>query len=158
MAARSDTSPARWRSPFLSWLDGIEPGWSIPLLLVIFVAVWMAFLVIAYLCGDLHPDVLETWTLGRTFDWGNSKHPPLMGWVARAWTSVFPLTNWSFQLMALTNSALALWAVDLISRHFVRGDKRVVVLLLLMLLPTYQFHAQRFNANAVLLAVWPIAT
>ncbi len=39
-----------------------------------------------------------------------------------------------------------------------KGDKRVVVLLLLMLLPTYQFHAQRFNANTVLLATWPIAT
>ncbi len=118
----------------------------------------MGFLVIAYLCGDLHPDVLETWTLGRRFEWGYSKHPPLMGWVARAWTSVFPLTNWSFQLMALTNSAIALWAVDLISRRFVRGDKRIVVLLLLMLLPAYQFHAQRFNANSVLLAIWPIAT
>src|SRR5258707_1283293 len=81
-----------------------------------------------------------------------------MGWIARAWTSVFPLTNWSFQLMALTNSALALWAVDLISRHFVRGDKRVVVLLFLMLLRSYQFHAQGSNANAVLLAIWPIAT
>ena len=32
------------------------------------------------------------------------------------------------------------------------------MLLLLMLLPAYQFHAQRFNANAVLLAAWPIAT
>src|SRR6266850_1408415 len=158
MAARSDISPARWRRPFLSWLDGIEAGWAVPLLLVGFAAVWMAFLIIAYFGGDLHPDVLETWTLGRTFEWGCSKHPPLMGWVARAWTSVFPLTNWSFQLMALTNSAIALWAVDLISRRFVRGDKRVVVLLLLMLLPTYQFHAQRFNANAVLLATWPIAT
>jgi 4-amino-4-deoxy-L-arabinose transferase-like glycosyltransferase len=158
MAARSDISPARWRRPFLSWLDGIEAGWAVPLLLVGFAAVWMAFLAIAYLGGDLHPDVLETWTLGRTFEWGCSKHPPLMGWVARAWTSVFPLTNWSFQLMALTNSAIALWAVDLISRRFVRGDKRIVVLLLLMLLPTYQFHAQRFNANAVLLATWPIAT
>ena len=158
MAARSDISPARWRRPFLSWLDGIEAGWAVPLLLVGFVAVWMAYLVIAYLCGDLHPDVLEAWTFGRTFEWGYSKHPPLMGWVARAWTSVLPLTNWSFQLMALTNSAIALWAVDLISRRFVRGDKRVVVLLLLMLLPTYQFHAQRFNANTVLLATWPIAT
>src|SRR6266404_9064170 len=158
MAAGSDISPARWRRPFLSWLDGIEAGWAVPLLLVGFAAVWMAFLAIAYLGGDLHPDVLETWTLGRTFEWGCSKHPPLMGWVARAWTSVFPLTNWSFQLMALTNSAIALWAVDLISRRFVRGDKRVVVLLLLMLLPTYQFHAQRFNANTVLLATWPIAT
>ena len=58
----------------------------------------------------------------------------------------------------MTNSGMALWAVDLISRRFVRGDKRVVVLLLLMLLPTYQFHAQRFNANMVLLPLWPLAT
>src|SRR5258705_3927904 len=158
MAARSDISPARWRRPFLSWLDGIEAGWAIPLLLIGFTAVWLAFLIIAYLSGDLAHDVLETLTVGRTFEWGCSKHPPLMGWIARAWTSIFPLTNWSFQLMALANSAIALWAVDLISRRFVRGDKRIVVLLLLMLLPTYQFHAQRFNANAVLLATWPIAT
>jgi hypothetical protein len=158
MAARSDDAPRHWRRPFLSWLDGIEAGWAIPLLLVGFIAVWLAFLAIAYLGGDLHPDVLETWTLGRSIEWGYSKHPPLMGWVARAWTSVFPLTNWSFQLMALSNAAIALWAVDLISRRFVRGDKRIVALLLLMLLPTYQFHAQRFNANTVLLAAWPIAT
>jgi len=158
MAARSEISPARWRRPFLIWMDGIEAGWAIPLLLIGFVAIWQAFLVIAYLGGDLHPDVLETWTLGRSIEWGYAKHPPLMGWAARAWTSVFPLTNWSFQLLALTTSAIALWAVDLITRRFARGDKRIVVLLLLMLLPAYQFHAQRFNANVVLLPAWPIAT
>jgi 4-amino-4-deoxy-L-arabinose transferase-like glycosyltransferase len=139
-------------------MDGIEDGWAIPLLLVGFVVAWQAYFVIAYAGGDLHPDVLETWTLGRSLEWGYAKHPPLMGWVARAWTSVFPLENWSFQLMALTNSAIGLWMVDLISRRFVRGDKRMIVLLLLMLLPAYQFHAQRFNANAVLLATWPLAT
>jgi hypothetical protein len=32
----------------------------------------------------------------------------------------FCAQQWSFQLMALTNSAIALWAVDLISRHFER--------------------------------------
>src|SRR5467141_1652158 len=158
MAARCDKAPAPWRRPFLKWLDEIESGWAVTMLLIGFVAIWMVFQKIAYLGGGLHPDTLETWTLGRSFEWGNPKHPPLMGWVARAWTSVFPLTNWSFQLMALTNSAIALWAVDLISRRFVRGDKRIVMLLLLMLLPTYQFHAQRFNANTVLLATWPIAT
>jgi 4-amino-4-deoxy-L-arabinose transferase-like glycosyltransferase len=158
MAARSDAAPALWRRPFLKWLDGIEAGWAVPLLLVGFVAIWMAYLTIAYLGGDLHPDALEAWTLGRSFEWGNPKHPPLMGWIARVWTSVFPLTDWSFQLMTMTNSAIALWSVDLISRRFVRGDKRVVVLLLLMLLPAYQFHAQRFNANSVLLAIWPLAT
>jgi 4-amino-4-deoxy-L-arabinose transferase-like glycosyltransferase len=158
MAARSERSPAQWRRPFLRWMDGIEAGWAIPLLLVGFVAVWMVYLTVAYFDGDLHPDVLETWTYGRNIEWGNLKHPPLMGWVAHAWTSVFPLANWSFQLLAMANAAIALWAVDLISRHFVRGDKRMIVLMLLMLTPIYQFHAQRFNANTVLLAPWPLAT
>jgi 4-amino-4-deoxy-L-arabinose transferase-like glycosyltransferase len=158
MAARSASAPARWRRPFLVWLDGIEQGWAIPLLIVGFAAIWMVFLQIAYLSGDLHADALETWSVGRNFVWGSAKHPPLMGWVAHLWTQVFPLANWSFQLLAMTNAALALWSVDLISRRFVRGDKRAIVLLLLMLLPAYQFHAQRFNANTVLLSVWPLAT
>jgi 4-amino-4-deoxy-L-arabinose transferase-like glycosyltransferase len=158
LPARLRIAPPRWQRCLLALMDGVEAGWAIPLLLIGFVAVWQAYFVIAYAGGDLHPDVLETWTLGRSLEWGYSKHPPLMGWVARAWTSCFPLENWSFDLMALTNSAIGLWMVDLISRRFVRGDKRMIVLLLLMLLPTYQFHAQRFNANAVLLATWPLAT
>jgi 4-amino-4-deoxy-L-arabinose transferase-like glycosyltransferase len=158
MAARSDKAPAPWRRPFMRWLDGTEPGWAVPMLLLGFVTSWMAFLKVAYLSGGLHPDTLEAWTLGRSFDWGYPKHPPLMGWIARGWTYVFPLTDWSFQLLAMANSGLALWVIDLISRRFVRGDKRVVVLLLLILLPTYQFHAQRFNANMVLLPLWPLAT
>ncbi|HLG83348.1 MAG TPA: glycosyltransferase family 39 protein [Bradyrhizobium sp.] len=139
-------------------MDGVEEGWAIPLLLLGFVAIWQVYFAIAYADGDLHPDVLETWTLGRSLAWGYSKHPPLMGWMARAWTTFFPLTNWSFDLLSLTNSAFALWITDLITRRFVRGDKRLIALLLLMLLPIYQFHAQRFNANAVLLATWPLAT
>jgi 4-amino-4-deoxy-L-arabinose transferase-like glycosyltransferase len=158
MAKRSDRHPAAWRRPFIHWLNGIEAGWSVPLLLVCFVAVWTAYLSIAYLGAGLHPDVLEAWTFGRHFAWGYLKHPPLMGWVAGTWTSLFPLADWSLQLMAITNAALALWFVDLISRRLVVGDKRVIVLLLLMLTPTYQFHAQRFNANSVLLAAWPLAT
>ena len=156
--ARGKISDVDWREPILCWMDGVEEGWAIPIFLVGFVVAWQAFLSIAYFGGDLHPDVLETWTFGRSLEWGYPKHPPLMGWVARAWTSVFPLTNWSFQLLALTNSAIAMWIVDLIARRFVKGDKRLIVLLLLMLQPTYQFHAQRFNANAVLLAAWPLAT
>lgn len=158
MAARSDADPARWRRPFIFWLSAIEKRWAIPLLLACFVAVWASYLTIAYWGSSLHPDVLETWTLGRRFEWGYPKHPPLMGWIARGWTSVFPLTDWSLHLMAMVNAAVALWAVDRIAARFVTREKRVVILLLLMLLPVYQFHAQRFNANSVLLAIWPIAT
>jgi 4-amino-4-deoxy-L-arabinose transferase-like glycosyltransferase len=158
MAERSDRSPARWRRPFLQWLDGVEAGWAVPLLIACFVALWTLYLVIAYAGGGLHPDTLEAWTLGQNFAFGYHKHPPLMGWIAASWTSVFPRSDWSLQLMAMANAGLALVFVDLISRQFVTGHKRVLVLLLLMLTPAYQFHAQRFNANAVLLALWPLAT
>lgn len=158
MAQESDRCPARWRRPPLRWMDQAERGWSIPVLLAAFVAIWTCYLMVAYIGSDLHPDVLETWTLGRHFEWGNPKHPPLMGWIARLWTDVFPLSNWSMQLLAMFNAAVGLWAVDLIARQFVSGDKRVLILLLLMLTPVYQFHAQRFNANTVLLSVWPLAT
>lgn len=127
-------------------------------MLFCFVGIWTTYLIVAYIGSDLHPDVLETWSLGRHFDWGNPKHPPLMGWIAGAWTTIFPVSDWSMQLMAMVNAALGLWAVDQISRQFVTGHKRVLVLLLLMLTPAYQFHAQRFNANAVLLSLWPLAT
>lgn len=157
LAAHVPQSPS-WRRPFDAWLNGVERGWAIPAFLVGFVAIWMVFFVIAYQKGDLHPDVLETWSIGREFAWGNPKHPPLMGWVARAWTTVFPLADWSFFLLAMLNSALALWAVDLIGRRFVRGDARAAILLLLLLMPAYHFHAVRFNANTVLLATWPLAT
>ncbi len=158
MAERSDRAPARWRRPFLYWLDGVEAGWAVPLLIGCFVAVWTLYLVIAYAGGGLHPDTLEAWALGRHFAWGYHKHPPLSGWIAASWTAVFPLTDWSLQLMAMVNAGLALIFVDRIARHFVTGHKRILVLLLLMLTPAYQFHAQRFNANSVLLATWPLAT
>jgi 4-amino-4-deoxy-L-arabinose transferase-like glycosyltransferase len=147
-----------WRRPFERWLDGVESGWAIPVFLIILVAAWMLFQVLVYQGADLHPDVLEAWTIEREFAWGNAKHPPLMGWLARGWSDVFPLTDWSFYLLAMVNAAAALFAVDLISRRFMRGDGRAIVLLLLLLLPAYQFHASRFNANSVLLATWPLAT
>ncbi|WP_439410071.1 glycosyltransferase family 39 protein [Bradyrhizobium sp. DASA03076] len=158
MAERSDRAPARWRRPLLRWLDGVEAGWAVPLLIACFVASWTLYLAIAYAGGGLHPDTLEAWTLGRNFAFGYHKHPPLMGWVAASWTLIFPVSDVSLQLMAMVNAGLALFFVDCIARQFVTGHKRILVLLLLMLTPAYQFHAQRFNANAVLLATWPLAT
>ena len=140
-----------------TWLDGVEEGWGIPVLLAIFVLLWTVFLGIAYANGDLHPDVLEAWTIGRTPDWGGAKHPPLMGWITHIWMLIFPVRDWSLYLLAMTNSAVGLWIVDLTARRFVHGNKRAIILLLLMLLPVYQFQAQRFNANSVLFAIWPLA-
>jgi len=143
-----------WKDRLSGWLDS---AYFIPCLLVAFVAAWTTILSIAYYDCDLHKDTLETWSVGRVLALGFWKHPPLMGWVANLWTQVFPLTDWSFRLLSMVNAALALYAVDLIARRLVSKEKRVLILLLLLLTPIYQFHAENFNANSVLLAVWPFA-
>jgi hypothetical protein len=58
----------------------------------------------------------------------------------------------------MTNAAAGLFATDLIARRYLEGDKRILVLLLLLLTPFYQFHGQRFASSQTLLSTWPIAT
>ena len=78
--------------------------------------------------------------------------------MAAAWFAIFPAADWSFHLLAMVNAAIALFAIDRIAKLYLSGDKRLLVLLLLLLMPFYQFHSQRFGANPVLVATWPIAT
>ena len=107
---------------------------------------------------DLHPDLMEIYAWSRHPSAGYYKHPPLGALMAAAWFAVFPAADWSFHLLAMVNAAIALFAVDRIARLYLSGDKRLLVLLLLLLTPFYQFHGQRFASNQVLLSTWPIAT
>jgi len=106
---------------------------------------------------ELHADLTELYAWTYHLSAGYYKQPPLAALMATAWFSVFPVTDWSFHLLAMTNAAIALFAIDLIARRYLTGDKRLFVLLFLLLTPFYQFHSQRFGTNQVLLSTWPIA-
>jgi 4-amino-4-deoxy-L-arabinose transferase-like glycosyltransferase len=141
-----------------AWFDRGRDGRAVAILLLMFVAAWTAFHVVSQASVDLHPDLLENYAWGRHPSAGYYKHPPLGGLMAGAWFAVFPATDWSFELLAMVNAAVALFAIDRIARLYLSGDKRLLVLLLLLLTPFYQFHAQRFASNQTLLSTWPIAT
>ena len=128
------------------------------LLLALFVLVWTLFQIVVFAPVCLHDDMLEVFAWSRHPSAGYGKHPPLAPLIAAAWFAVMPAANWSFELLASVNAAVALFAVDRIARRTVAGDRRLLVLLLLLLTPFYQFHSQRFTPNAVLLSTWPIAT
>lgn len=140
------------------WYDHERDGRALRIALLLFVVAWTVFGIVAYASIDLHSDPLEAYAWGRHPTGGTYKHPPLTAWVPALWFAIFPAADWSFQLLAVANAALALYFVDLIARRYLSGDKRLLVLLLLLLMPFYQFHGQRFNANTVLLSTWPIAT
>jgi len=145
-------------SAFRAWLDHAPSGLATRFFLLWFVILWTAFQIISYASIGLHPDLVEVYAWGLHPSAGYYKQPPLCGLMAAAWFSLFPPTDWAFHLLAMTNAAAGLFATDLIARRYLSGDKRIVVLLLLLLTPFYQFHGQRFASSQTLLSTWPIAT
>src|SRR4029079_19300381 len=85
---------------------------------------------------------------------GYPKHPPLTMAVVRAWFAVFPTADWAYYLLAMANVGLTLWIVWRLMARFLDGEKRVVGLALLTLVPFFNFHALKFNQHTVLLALW----
>jgi len=149
--------PAPIANRITRWFDAAPSGRALWIFLALFVAIWTSFQIVSYASIDLHPDLLEVFTWSQNPAAGY-KHPPLAGLIAAAWFSVFPIADWSFHLLAMVNVAVAFFAIDLIARRYVDGDKRLMVLLLLLLTPLYQFHGQRFSTNQVMMSTWPIAT
>jgi 4-amino-4-deoxy-L-arabinose transferase-like glycosyltransferase len=156
------TIAARLTAPFEryvdSWNDPQRNGRAVLVFLLLFVGSWTLFHLVAAWSIDLQFDLLETYAWSLHPSAGYYKHPPLVAFAPMVWFSVFPSADWAFHLLALTNAAIALFAVDLIARRYLTNDKRLLVLILLLLTPFYQFHGQRISTNQLLLSTWPIAT
>lgn len=123
-----------------------------------YVAVWTLYGVFAKASQDIHFDMAELVAWAREPAFGYSKHPPFAAWMVRAWFTLFPAADWAYYLLAMTVVAVALWAAwQLFTRHL-DGEKRVVALAMLTLIPLYNFHALKFNPNSVLLPLWALTT
>ncbi|HMA71257.1 MAG TPA: glycosyltransferase family 39 protein [Xanthobacteraceae bacterium] len=148
----------RLGSAFGTWLDHAPSGLATRFFLLWFVLLYTAFETISSASVGLHPDLLEAYAWGLHPAAGYDKHPPLAGLMVAGWFSLFPSTDWAFHLLATVNTAVGLYATYRIARRYLDDDKRIAVLLLLLLTPFYQFIGQRFGANQTLLSTWPIAT
>jgi 4-amino-4-deoxy-L-arabinose transferase-like glycosyltransferase len=123
-------------------------------LMVAYAAVWTLYGVIAKSSQDLHPDMTEIAIWAREPALGYVKHPPLAAWLAGAWFAVFPASDWSFYLLAMVVAAVALWFAWHLAGDYLDGEKRVLAIAMLTLVPFFNFHALKFNANTVLLPTW----
>ena len=128
------------------------------LLLTVYAATWTLYGSIARSSQDLHPDMAELISWSRDLSLGYVKHPPLAAWLVRLWFSVFPLTDLSYYLLAMLMPTIALWIVWQLSADYLEIEKRVAGVALLMLVPFYNFHAEKFNVNTVLLPTWAATT
>lgn len=166
MAAPLSEPVPRLRGGVAAWLDRLLDGMGdparagrmVPLLLGAYVGVWTLYAVIAKGSQDVHFDMAEAVVWAREAPFGTPKHPPLSGWLAGLWFGILPRQDWAFYLLAMVCVGIALWFAWRLMRTSLSGDKLGVGLLMLTLVPFFNFQALKYNANTVMIPLWAFAT
>lgn len=104
---------------------------------------------------DGYADMLENFAWGQDPEWGSAKHPPLFAWVTGAWFAVLPTRDVFYHLLSYSNAALGLLGVHRLALAMQKPQWALPSVLLLCLAFPYSTLAVKFNANAILLSVWP---
>ena len=128
------------------------------LLLAAYAAIWTLYGVIAKSSQDIHFDMGEAVAWSRELAVGNPKHPPFSAFLVKAWFLVLPRADWAYYLLAITVAAVGLWIAWMLSARWLDPHKRAAGLALLSLVPFFNFHALKFNANSVLIPLWAATT
>ena len=124
-------------------------------MLLLHVLIWTVAQALATTNLDRYGDMLENYAWGQVLQWGSFKHPPLFAWVAGLWFRVFPTTDLAYQFMAYLNVALGLAGVYRLALAMRLSVIALPAVILLCLAFPYSTLAAKFNANSVLLSVWP---
>lgn len=129
--------------------------WILAAYLAAFVAVWTVYSVLSRSNLDINADMAENYSWSRELALGYFKHPPFFAWVVAAWFKVFPTDDWAYYLLSFANVAIAFVGVWALIGLFDRSPRRLAAVVALSLTPFYTFSAIKFNANTILLPVWP---
>lgn len=140
----------------------LHPRLGTPLLLGIVLGnalLWVAALTILKFAQVLHSDSTEAFAWGQTLAWGSGKHPPMAGWMARAWFSVFPTSDWAFYALAMAVTGTTVLLIRLLAGEVVDRRRAVLATLLAMIYPILNFKGYKFNPDLlqlpfVVLIVW----
>jgi 4-amino-4-deoxy-L-arabinose transferase-like glycosyltransferase len=106
---------------------------------------------------DLSGDMVQDYVWGIEWRAGYSHHPPLFAWVSAAWFSVMPRVDLAYYVLSMLNAAVGLLGVAALARRFLTPDRAAFAALALAVSPLYSNLAIKFNANAILLSIWPWA-
>ncbi|WP_196482426.1 glycosyltransferase family 39 protein [Burkholderia pseudomultivorans] len=104
---------------------------------------------------DMQGDMIENYAWGIEWQAGYFKHPPLFAWVTAAWFRIFPNTDLAYFALSSFNVLIGLLGIVALAGQFVPRRTAVVAGLAMAVSPLYSTLAVKFNANAILLSLWP---
>jgi dolichyl-phosphate-mannose-protein mannosyltransferase len=123
---------------------------------LIYAITWALYATIAKSSQGINADMGEALIWMREPALGYPKHPPFIAWELMAWFAVFPLSDWSYYLLAAVNLAGGLLAAFLLAGEWLEAEKRAAVLFLLAVIPFYNFLGLKFDQNSILIPLWAL--
>jgi hypothetical protein len=126
--------------------------------LAAYAVLWTLYGVVQKSSQDLRTDTAELHVWSQQLAWGYWKHPPLGVFVVKIWTLVFPVEDWSFYLLGMTNASVAIWIAWKVSATYLTAEKRVIGLALLTLIPFFNFQSLVYDHNSLLMPFWALTT
>ena len=144
-----------------AWLAALARDPTTGPWLVISFAVWHALLWTFILirlkaAQDVHMDVAEAFAWGQKFQLGYGKHPPLSGWIAGLWFTVFPVADWATYLLAMTTLGAGLVISWFIALRVVDRRRAFFVVVMLALYPIFNFKGFKYNPDLLQLVTLPL--
>jgi 4-amino-4-deoxy-L-arabinose transferase-like glycosyltransferase len=103
---------------------------------------------------SLWVDCVEAYAWGQQFLFGYGRHPPMTGWIAGLWYSVFPAANWASYALSQVTIGCSLISVYFIGERVLGRRRATLVVFAMLLYPIYiAAKSDRFNNAQVLLAI-----
>jgi 4-amino-4-deoxy-L-arabinose transferase-like glycosyltransferase len=103
-------------------------------------------------------DMTENYTWGKEMQMGYYKHPPLFAWISFLWLSLFGTNHLAYFSLSMFNSCIGLYFIFLLTKLLLDEKKAIYSLMLSSLILCYNIKALRFNANTILLPLFPATT
>ena len=153
-----DSLSERWRrleAWFAAHLDECSPRAAVAAV-ALFAGAGVLFLTGLKAAQDVFIDAAEAYAWGQTFLGGYGRHPPMTGWIAGLWYSVFPAADWASYTLSRVMTFVTLAALYLIARRIAGPRRALFVVLAMMLYPLFHTKGERFNNYQVLLAWLPV--
>ncbi|NWG24847.1 MAG: glycosyltransferase family 39 protein [Pseudorhodoplanes sp.] len=130
---------------------------SLLLLMIGYAVVWTAYAIVSRSAQDTVSDMAEMLIWTQHLEWGYPKHPPLPAYILRLWFSVFPVADWAYLLLAILTVTVGLYLAYELAGEWLAGENRVAAVLMLSLVPFYNFQGMKFDQNSLLIPLWTLA-
>src|SRR3954467_309585 len=129
---------------------------AVVLCILVYAALGIPILIGLKAAQDLFMDAAEAYVWGQRFLGGYGKHPPLTGWIAAVWYSVFPAEDWASYTLSHVMVGISLVCIYFIGRRVLDNRRSVLLVFAMMLYPLFHYGSNRFNNYQVLIAVIPL--